>query len=335
MAVINQPTLSGDTSLPSSQTELQALMKYDAGKHRYTVEDFFRKPEKSRYQLSPSGQFFSFLGPYKRRLNIFVQPVDGGPARRITTVDDRDIAWYFWKTDDRLVFAKDDGGDENFHLFAVDSDGNRLTELTPFEGVRIDLIDELQDHDDEIIVQMNKNNPQLFEPYRLNIITGVLQQLADNTDVMAPIDTWLTDHDGRIRVATMIQGGTNTSILYRKTEEAPFTEVLTTDFRENVSPLFFDFDNGDVVYASSNLGRDKSVIVRFDLSTGGEEPEVLFSHPDVDVAELDYSRRRKVLTAVTYLTDKRHLHFLDDETRYIYEHLEKQLGDYEIVITSA
>jgi dipeptidyl aminopeptidase/acylaminoacyl peptidase len=333
METENQPAQPGDTKLPSSPEELQNLMAHDDGKYKYSVEDFFRKPEKSRYQLSPSGRFFSFLGPYKRRLNIFVQPVGSGEARQVTAVDDRDIAWYFWKSDDRLVFAKDNGGDENFHLFAVDRDGGNLTELTPFEGVRIDIVDDLEDEEDEIIVQMNRNNPQLFEPYRLNIKTGALQQLAENTNVVEPIDSWLTDHDGKIRVASRIQGGTNTTILYRKTEADPFAEVLTTDFREDVSPLFFDFDNGDVVYASSNLGRDKSIIVRFNLATGREEPEALFSHPDVDVTSLGYSRHRKVLTAITYLTDKRHLHFLDEETSGIYEHLERELGDYEIVIT--
>jgi len=333
MVTETQPVLRGDSNLPSSTEELNKLMVHDVGKYKYSVEDFFRKPEKSRFQLSPSGQFFSFLGPYKRRLNIFVQPVDGDESRRITSLDDRDIAWYFWKSDDRLVFAKDDGGDENFHLFAVNSEGGNLTELTPFEGVRIDLVDDLEDEEDEIIVQMNKNNPQLFEPYRLNIKTGALRQLAVNTNVLEPIDSWLTDHEGKIRGATKIQGGTNTTILYRKTEEEPFSEVLTTDFRENISPLFFDFDNGDVVYASSNLGRDKSVIVRFNLATGREETEPLFSHPDVDVTNISYSHHRKVLTAITYLTGKRHLHFLDEETRLIYENLEREMGGYEIVIT--
>ncbi len=326
--------LPGNPDLPSSENEIRKLMESQTEGHKYSIEDFFRLPEKSRYQLSPDGKYFSYLGPFQRRLNLFVQQSTGGDAQRITSVTDRDIAWYFWKNNTRLVFAKDDAGDENFHLYAVDIDGKNLQELTPFKDVRIDLIDDLEDFEDEIIISMNKNNPQLFEPYRLNIKTGALEQLAENTNPMEPIDSWMTDHDGKLRIASKVVGGTNTTLLYRENENEPFKEVLTTDFREGVAPVFFDFENPDLVYASSNLNRDKRVIVKLNMKTGEEVGEPIFTHPDVDVSNIGYSRKRKVPTAISYLTDKRHLHFLDDETRKIYERLEKDLAGYEIVLVA-
>ncbi|MBI5917104.1 MAG: S9 family peptidase [Bacteroidetes bacterium] len=326
--------LPGDPKLPSSKAEILKLVKNLGSGAKYSVEDFFRLPKKSRYQLSHGGDFFAYLGPVKRRLNIFVQKTTGKRARQVTHVSDRDIAWFFWKNNDRLVFAKDDAGDENFHLYAVDADGTNLQELTPFKGVRIDLIDDLEDIENEIIISMNKNNPQLFEPYRLNIVTGEVHQLAENSNPLEPIDSWMTDHEGRLRIANKIVGGTNSTLLYRATEEEPFREVLTTDFREGVSPLFFDFENEHLVFASSNLGRDRSVIVKLDLRTGQEVGEPIFSHPEVDVSSLGHSRKRKVPTAIAYVTDKRHLHFLDGETRQVYARLEKDLGGYETVITA-
>jgi dipeptidyl aminopeptidase/acylaminoacyl peptidase len=324
----------GNVNLPSTNVELAALVKFGEGNFKYSVEDFFKNPAKSRYQLSPEGNFFSYLGPYRRRLNLFIQKAGKKRAKRITSITDRGIAWYFWKNENRLVFAKDDAGDENFHLFAVDRDGNNLMKLTPFEGVRIDLVDDLEEEPDEIIIQMNKNNLQLFEPYRLNIKTGALKQLASNVNPVEPIDTWFTDHKGQIRAAAKITGGTNTTLLYRKTEAEPFKTVITTNFRDNISLLFFDFDNEDIVYAASNLGRDKNVIIRFDLSQGKEVGETIFSHPDVDVNSLSYSRKRKVLTGISFLTDKRQLYFLDEETQLIYQRLEKELGGYEIVVSA-
>ncbi|GAB4248614.1 MAG: S9 family peptidase [Saprospiraceae bacterium] len=324
--------LPGDPTLPSPHEVFEAFIKLAEEGHKYAVEDFFRKPERSRYQLSPSGKFFSFLGPWKRRLNIFVQEPGSEEAVRITSIEDRDISWYFWKTDDTLLFARDRGGDENFHLYAIERDGSKLRELTPFEGVRVDLVDDLEDFDDEVIIQMNKNNPHLFDPYRLNIKTGELTQLAENNNLAEPIDNWMTDHQGRLRAATKLVGGTNTCLLYRRTEEEDFKEVITTDFRVSIVPLFFDFENDDRVFVSTNLGRDKSVITRFNLATGLEEGPVIFEHPEVDVSSLAYSRKRKVLTAITYLTDKRHLHFLDAETKAIYKRLEAELGGYEIVV---
>ncbi|MCF8245080.1 MAG: S9 family peptidase [Saprospiraceae bacterium] len=328
----NTPQLPGDASLPSSKSEIARLYKKLGETQKYAVEDFFRLPKKSRYQLSPDGNYFAYLGPFKRRLNIFVQKTNGKRARRVTEVTDRDIAWFFWK-DNRIVFGKDEAGDENFHIYSVSADGNNLTDLTPFAGVRIDLIDDLEDIENEIIISMNKNNPQLFEPYRLNITTGEIHQLAENPNPIEPLDGWMTDHDGKLRIANKISGGTNATLLYRPTEDEPFRPVLTTDFRESISPLFFDFENEHQVYVASNLGRDRSVITKLDLLTGKEVGEPLFTHEEVDVTQLGYSRKRRVLTSIVYTTAKRQLHFLDDESQRTFRRLEKELGDYEIFIT--
>ncbi len=330
----NQENLPGDNSLPSTREDFEQLITFSSEEFKYSVEDFFRKPEKSRYQLSPNGNFISYLGPYQQRLNIFLHPVDSEEIIRVTEVTDRDISWYIWKGEDRLIYAKDKDGDENFHLFGVNRDGTELMELTPFDGVRIDLVDDLIDEVDFVMIQMNLNNPHLFDPYRLNIRTGELIQLAENTNVMEPIDGWMTDHKGKLRLATKVVGGTNTTLLYRESEADSFREVITTDFRENVTPLFFEFDNGNVIYASSNLGRDKSVIIRFDLDKATEAGVPVFEHAQVDVADLSYSRKRKVLTTVNYITDKKHHHFLDGEFEKHFQILQSKLGNYEIIIAS-
>ena len=324
--------LPGNPALPSPTSVIKNLFNLRQGDFKYSIEDFFRLPKKSRYQLSPDGNYFAYLGPYKRRLNLFIQKSTGKRATRITSVTDRDIAWYFWK-DNRLVFAKDDAGNENFRLYAVDLDGTNLQDLTPFKDIRIDLIDDLEDIQHEIIIAMNKNNPQLFEPYRLNIVTGELHQLAENNNPLEPIDGWMTDHEGKLRIASKVVGGTNTTLLYRESEDQPFRDILTTDFRESISPVFFDFENPNLMFASSNHGRDKMVIVKLDMNTGKEIGDPVFSHPDVDVYSISHSRKRRVPTSIAYVTDKRHLFFLDEEAKRIYERLEQELGNYEIAIT--
>ncbi|MFT5386779.1 MAG: dipeptidyl aminopeptidase/acylaminoacyl peptidase, partial [Saprospiraceae bacterium] len=200
--------------------------------------------------------------------------------------------------------------------------------------VRIQIIDQLEDIEDQIIIGMNKNNPQLFEPYRLNIESGDLKQIAENTNPAEPIDSWMTDHEGKVRIASKVVGGTNTTIMYRESEDQPFKDVLTTDFREGVQPLFFDFDNGNIVFATSNLGRDKNVIIKFDMATGKEVGTPIFEHPDVDVSNLTYSKKRKVLTTISYNTAKNNFHFLDKERESIQNRLEKELAGYEVFVTN-
>jgi len=64
------------------------------------LEDFFRNPEKTSYDISPNGEYFSFRGPYQDRMNIFIQEIGVDSATQITFETDRDIAGYFWANDD-------------------------------------------------------------------------------------------------------------------------------------------------------------------------------------------------------------------------------------------
>jgi len=328
--------LPGNNALPSSQAEIDKLIALGSSNSKYTVEDFFRKPEKSTYQISPAGTHLSFKAPHERRQNIFVRPLDDeATVTQLTFETVRDISGYMWKGDQRIIFIKDSGGDENFSLFAVDITGENLLELTPFEKVRIQIIDSLQDDPDHMIIGMNKNNPQLFEPYRIHIHTGEITQLAKNENPMEAISSWMTDHEGRLRIASRVVDGTDSVLMYRAKEEDPFTDILTTNFKENVSPLFFDFKNDHLLYVSSNLGRDKNVIIQFDLNTGQETGDILFAHDEVDVSSMSYSRLRKVPTAINYYTHKKQTHFLDAQRKKLQQDLEAVLPGYEVGLSSA
>lgn len=296
-----------------------------------SVEDFFKNAEKQSFRLSPSGEYIAYLAPYKDRMNIHVRRIDSDTATRVTNVEDRDIAGYFWATDDRLVYIRDEGGDENFHLFAVNKDGLSEKNLTPFEGVRAQIIDDLEDNQEEMIIGLNKRIPQVFDPYRLNINSGELTLLYENP---GNITGWQTDHDGKLRLAYVTNGVDNT-ILYRATEKEPFKEVITTNFKQNLSPQFFDFDNKDVVYAASNLGRDKSAIVKYDLKEN-KEIEEIFADDEVDASGIDYSLKRKVPVSISYMKAKLERKFLDKETEDLFGTIRQKLGtDNEYYLTSA
>lgn len=293
------------------------------------LRDFFRNPEGASYQVSPGGDYISWLAPWENRLNIFVQPADASSEpRRLTEAVERDLAGYFWSAPDQLIYLQDDGGDENFHLYAVNADGTERRDLTPFPGVRVRLVDDLRDDDDHILISMNRRDARVFDVYRLNTRRGDLELVAENPGSVA---SWVTDHDGRVRAAVQTDG-VNNEILYRETEEDPFRVVLTTDFRESVSPIFFTFDNREL-YASSNLGRDKAAIVRIDPATG-KELEVIFEHPEVDTSRLLASEKRKVLTAAVFTRDKMEYHFFDDWRRQLHETLEKRLPGVEVSLAS-
>ena len=61
------------------------------------LEDFFKNPEKSSYQISPDGNYYSYMAPYENRMNVFVQERGKQEALQITSETDRDIAGYFYR----------------------------------------------------------------------------------------------------------------------------------------------------------------------------------------------------------------------------------------------
>lgn len=289
------------------------------------LEDFFKNPEKVGYQISPDGKYFSYLAPYEKRLNLFIQEVGSDKTTRITSETERDIAGSTWGNGSKILYLKDTGGDENYQLFGVNLDGSDAKAYTAFPKVRTQLIDKLENIDSLVIIGLNKRNPQIFDPYRLNLNTGELTMLAENP---GNIQGWQTDHEGKLRVAYAIVDGVNTQILYRETEDQPFKPVLTTNFKESVSFATFTPDN-KLVYALTNIGRDKTALVLMDPTTC-KELEVLYTNDKYDISGISYSEAKKKLTAVSCTGHKGAIrHYFDKEEEAIRAKLAKQLEGYD------
>ena len=112
--------------LVAGNTDVQAQAK------QIPMRDFFKNPQEAGHQISPDGKYLSWVAPYERRLNVHVRPLAGGPTGRVTSETARDISGYFWKGE-RILYVKDFGGDENFHVVSVNLKGEDLKDLTPGE----------------------------------------------------------------------------------------------------------------------------------------------------------------------------------------------------------
>src|SRR5882757_6588923 len=77
---------------------------------------FFGEVQIAGAQISPDGQYLSFLKPYKGTRNIWVKKA-GEPfsaARPMSKETTRPVRQYFWSRDSKyILYAQDAGGDEN------------------------------------------------------------------------------------------------------------------------------------------------------------------------------------------------------------------------------
>lgn len=284
------------------------------------VENFFRLPEKAGFQLSPDGENYSWLAPWEGRLNVRTAPISElgkEKGTRITSSTERDITGYGWISNDRLIYARDKGGDENYHLYSVSKDGGDVRDMTPFDGVKAGIVDLLEEDPEHILISMNRRDKRVFDVYRLDVVSGELELIAENPGTILG---WGTDNDGHLRIAYEVVG-TDTRILYRDTEQDDWRPIFSTDFRDHVSPCVFTADNKHL-YIISDIGRDKGALYEYDPASGKQT--LIYERDDAGISGIIWSEKRRKLLGATYYTDKSHRHFFDEKAEKFYSELEKR-----------
>lgn len=286
-------SLPGNPDLVTSDEELQAMIEYDAGEYTYNVADYFARPNASSFQLSPDGKYLSYLEKEGLKNHVYIKELATGNVVRAIEEKEEPIKGYGWINEERLFYVMDHGGNENYHIYAADIDGSNALDLTPFDGVRAGIISLLKDQKDYVIISMNKDNPQIFEPYKLNVVSGDLEKLFENSDPANPIQGYDFDKDGNLRAYTKMVNGIEMEFYYKNLDTNEFELKKKMNWDDSFSIVAFNYssNNPDDAYVVTNLDSDKTRTVLYDLKNDRVIEEV-FSHPDYDVAGMGVSRKR-------------------------------------------
>ncbi len=284
--------LPGNTSLPTSDEELEKLANWDSGNYKYQVEDYFAKPKARSFQFSPNGEYLSYREKDENGKNhVYVKNLETEEITRAIEEEEELIRGYGWANETRLIYVMDKGGNENYHLFAADLDGSNEKELTPYDGVQVSILNQLKEDKDHLIISMNKNNPQVFEPYKININSGELEQLYKNEDVANPIMGYIFDKDGKLRGFSRLRDGVNMD-LYYTVDGTNYELIKQTSWKDTFSPQFtYNPENPHEAYVISNLDSDKTEVYLYDL----KEDKILkklFSNENYDISGVSQSRNR-------------------------------------------
>lgn len=327
--------LPGDPSLPSSEEELAALAALDKGDFKYKVEDYFARPKADGFRLSPDGKYMSYFEKDdNNKRHVYVKNVATGEAKRAIEQKDELIRGYWWINDSRLIYMMDKGGDENYHIYAVDIDGSNLLDLTPFEGVRAAPMNLLKEQKDYIIISMNKNNKQVFEPFKLNVVTGDLVQLFENSDTTNPIQGYDFDKDGELRAYAQLVNGIENKMYYKDLATGEFKLVGEAKWYDTFSIVGFNYasTNKDEAYVVMNLDSDKTRIVLYDFKKN-EIIKEIFSNPDYDVSDMARSRKRNYeIDYFAYTGDKYTIVPVSKFYKDLSARMQKEFGDKECYI---
>lgn len=318
----------GNTTLPSSKEELAKLAALESGNYKYSVEDYFETPEAFSFKLSPDGKYIGYM---KRRASgerdLYLKEVSSEKEMLLKKQEEDLIRGFAWASKHRIVYMQDKGGDENYHIYGVDISGANDVDLTPYDGVRANILSSLKEDKDHMIIQMNKDNLQQEEPYLLNVNNGEITKLYTVKEGDDPVAGYNFDSKGNLRAITKIKDGVNTELLYKIDGE--FKQLKYTDFSDafSISSFNVDSENPDLAYVVSNLDGDKTEIQIYDLKQN-KKIETIFSNETFDVSGLTLSRKRDYeIDYFSYTGEKTVVVPVSETYKKIYGRLTKEFGD--------
>jgi dipeptidyl aminopeptidase/acylaminoacyl peptidase len=325
-------------AVPAFAAEAAASTKSDATlPPLIDREAFFGDPEISGAQLSPNGKYVSFVKPLDGTRNIWVKKIDEPfeAARPLTDDTKRPITGYFWSRDSKyILFVQDDGGDENFNIFAVDPkaktpEGKKVPparNLTDLDGVRAIIYSVPKTDEDKIYVGLNDRDAAWHDLYEVTISTGERELLRENTENIA---SWFFDLKGNLRLAARTTDDGSTEIL--SVDDEGFEPVYTCSVFESCTPIRFHED-GKRVYMITNRGDDVDLtrLVLFDPKKG--EEKLVESDPEerVDFGSPVFSEKTDELVATVYNDERRRIYFRDDEFEEDFRFLDERFEGLEI-----
>lgn len=291
-------------------------------------EILFGNPERTKPKISPDGKYLAYIAPDdKNVLQVWVQTIGKQDDRQVTADQKRGIRMYLWTyKPDQLIYLQDAGGDENFHLYQVNIQSNIVRDLTPFQGVKAQIVNLDHCFPDQILVGMNLKNPQSFDVYRIDLNNGAVEFDTQNP---GNIVGWTADAQFQVRAAIASTEDRGSNLFYRETTEKPWETLRHWGPDEQGGPVLFS-DDGNILYISGNHDANAQRLLALDLRDGQEK--VIAEDSQYDISGIITHPTTRTIQAVGFYKDKLEWQVLDDSITADFEFLKAaHKGEFRIV----
>ncbi len=300
-------------------------------------ELFFGNPEIAGAQISPDGKYIAFIKPLTNVRNVWVKGVSESfdKAKPLTEEKKRPVGGFFWSWDNKILFVKDNDGDENFNVWSVNpSDAAagipKAKNLTNAEKVQTAIYAVPESEPDFIYIGINDRDAAWHDLYKVKISTGEKTLLRKNTDRLTG---WVFDNADKLRLASRATDAGDTEIL--KVEGDKFTKIYSCNVFEACGAVRFHKDNRRV-YLETNKGSvDLARLVLFDPETLKEE--IVESDPlnRVDFGSAIFSELTDEMIVTSYNDERVRRYWKDKTFEADYLWLQSKLPNMEIGLGSS
>jgi len=285
----------------------------------------FGNPEKAQARISPDGKYISYIAPRDGVLNVWVAErgkLDA--AKPLTNDQKRGIRQHMWAFDNRhVLYQQDEGGDENWHIHAVDVTTGVDRDITPYKGARADISDLSWRKPGIVAVNINDRDPEWADLYEIDIATGKRTLVEKNTDQMAG---WILDFDLKPKMAQ--KNDAEGSEVFRRVDDK-WVSVFRIGQEDSLTTAVLGIEaNGTTALLQSSVGRDKAALERLDIATGKTTVLGQSDRADVDQIWVEPKTAKPQAYTVDYLEPE--VFVLDESVKKDVDLLKKQLGTFQI-----
>jgi dipeptidyl aminopeptidase/acylaminoacyl peptidase len=270
----------------------------------------FGNPEKAAPFIAPDGKRMSYLAPLNNVLNIWVGTPGQNDFRPITKDTDRGITRYFWSEDNRhILYLQDAGGNENWRLFSVDVDSGVTRDLTPFENVQTQILDHDKKFPNDLLLAMNRDNPELHDVYHLDLRSGDLRLIEKNP---GNVVGWVIDTEMNVKGAMGATPKGGFDLLIKQKDES-WKKIIEWDEEDSLtsSPVVVCQDGS--MYLADSRGANAARLVKLDVNTG--RIEVIVEDREYDVSDFLINPDTHEIEGVCMVKDRDEWIILDESIR--------------------
>ncbi len=245
----------------------------------------FGNPEKSYPSLSPDGIYLAYCAPNKGVMNIWIRTVGKNDDKAITHETKQGIYSFSWTPNgQQLLYVRDNDGDENYQILAVDRVTEDIKNYTLFPGVKAHILQIDKEYPYEILVEINKENPKVFDVYHLDLRTGALTLVVKNPGTFTE---WIAGSNLQVLGALQTNADGSQDLFVRDSNDDEWRKLVSVSFEDTLVDemhsglLGFNKDN-TILYLNSSLGTNTRSLQAVNVKTGERIIMAQDSEFDVD-----------------------------------------------------
>lgn len=286
----SSPANSQHGADPSAKTLAQTVTT------RYAAEQFFNSVSYSLaggHAWSADDSALLTTSDKNGTFNVYaMDPIDGSMTALTESTNNAHRAVSWFPADDRVLFARDQGGDELDHVYVLEIDGEVL-DLTPGEDLKAQFTG-WSDSGGHFFVLSNERDAKAMDLYRYQTDNYTRELIFENDG------SWFVaggSRDERFLVLLKAISNASTRLYLLDLEAEDTTPVLITPAEGDVSHTAFTFTPDDkyFIYGTDRHGEFVSAW-QYEIATGEHTP---YFTAEWDTSGISFSKSGKFQNTTT------------------------------------